>query len=217
MDVRVDECSFRDIVCVEMLSKQPRTQSKLLRRVLEQVLGGRSIGRTRKLPVKEHTASLLLAEDPLLFQVLLLLPCVHSLLLSAPIMPNYSLDESIAIIREYYTKRGYLVYSGLQFGVALVLYADQPDRVHSDFAVHVVSTALDWRTIQSLVRLMPALHKTLILAQVREDGSVHEIAMTNEHAPFRHHRERKAVGAQRKRAKVEASVQDTTTSNEVED
>lgn len=38
MDVRVEECSFRDIVCVEMLSKQPRTQSELLRRVLEQVL-----------------------------------------------------------------------------------------------------------------------------------------------------------------------------------
>ena len=69
---------------------------------------------------------------------------------------------------------------------------------------------LDWRMIQSLVRLMPDLHKTLLLASLHpgEDGtySVQELAMASEHAPFRHkhlERTRKAtqVGEQRKKQK----------------
>ena len=62
--------------------------------------------------------------------------------------------------------------------------------------------------IQSLVRLMPDLHKTLLLASLvkESDGTytVKELAMTTEHAPFRHkHAERlrqaTQVGTQRKR------------------
>lgn len=50
---------------------------------------------------------------------------------------------------------------------------------------------MDWRMIQSLVRLMPDLHKTLLLASLRRDEAtksytVEELAMTSEHAPFRH-------------------------------
>lgn len=49
---------------------------------------------------------------------------------------------------------------------------------------------------------MPDLHKTLILANmVHRDGHVviEELAFTTEHAPFRHRREQKEVGGQRKR------------------
>ena len=79
-------------------------------------------------------------------------------------------EERIAIVRLHYEGKGYRVHSGLQFGCELVLYADSPDRVHSDFCVHVppdrVGT-MDWRTLQTLVRSMPDLHKTLIVAHVR--------------------------------------------------
>ena len=63
--------------------------------------------------------------------------------------------------------------------------------------------------MQSLVRSMPDLHKTLILAQVRrplDDSAeyrVEELAMATEHAPFRHKkRETIVVGSQQKKVKA---------------
>jgi tRNA splicing endonuclease len=47
-------------------------------------------------------------------------------------------EERILIVRRHFEKKGYRVHSGLQFGCELVLYADIPQRVHSDFCVHVV-------------------------------------------------------------------------------
>jgi len=49
-----------------------------------------------------------------------------------------SFEERIRIVRDHFERKGYRVHSGLQFGCELVLYADDPDRVHSDFCVHVV-------------------------------------------------------------------------------
>lgn len=47
-------------------------------------------------------------------------------------------EEKIAFVRRYYEGKGYRVHSGLQFGCELVLYADDPQHVHSDFCIHVV-------------------------------------------------------------------------------
>ena len=47
-------------------------------------------------------------------------------------------EERVRIVREHYEEKGYRVHSGLQFGCELVLYADDPSKVHSDFCVHVV-------------------------------------------------------------------------------
>ena len=49
-----------------------------------------------------------------------------------------SWEEKIQIVRNHYTSKGYRVHSGLQFGCELVLYADDPSKVHSDFCIHVV-------------------------------------------------------------------------------
>jgi len=67
---------------------------------------------------------------------------------------------------------------------------------------------LDWRAIQTLVRSMPDLHKTLILANVVGDyrngtATVHELAMATEHAPFRHRTKMTEVGAQRKKPRTD--------------
>jgi hypothetical protein len=64
---------------------------------------------------------------------------------------------------------------------------------------------LDWEEIQTLVRSMPDLHKTLILAYVQETTElgkykVEEIAIATEHAPFRHRNVITEVGAQRKKS-----------------
>ena len=77
------------------------------------------------------------------------------------------------IVRRHFEAKGYRVHSGLQFGCELVLYADDPDRVHSDFCVHVVGKdeRLDWRTMQILARSMPDLHKTLILVNLRDTAN----------------------------------------------
>jgi len=143
-------------------------------------------------------------------------------------------EERIKIVRGHFERKGYRVHSGLQFGCELVLYADHPGLVHSDFCVHVVPRGkfkllncdnrvlttfsshstdkdgiLDWKVLQTLVRSMPSLHKTLILASVREIGNdeykVDEIAMATEHAPFRHKKVQTEVGAQRKKQKMETS------------
>jgi len=138
-------------------------------------------------------------------------------------MTSPTQEERIAIVRDHFQKKGYRVHSGLQFGCELVLYADSPGRVHSDFCVHVAGGCggdddgrLDWRTIQTLVRSMPDLHKTLIVANVREVGNdgcaddvddgggskversyvVDELAMATEHAPFRHKNVPRGVGTQ---------------------
>ena len=42
-------------------------------------------------------------------------------------------------LRKHFETKGYRVHSGLQFGCELVLYADDPSRVHSDFCVHLVA------------------------------------------------------------------------------
>lgn len=47
-------------------------------------------------------------------------------------------EKRVWKIREHFQGKGYRVHSGLQFGCELVLYADDPSKVHSDFAVHVV-------------------------------------------------------------------------------
>ena len=51
---------------------------------------------------------------------------------------NRSWEDRILLVRRYYEGQGYRVHSGLQFGCELVLYADDPSKVHSDFCVHVV-------------------------------------------------------------------------------
>ena len=161
-------------------------------------------------------------------------------------------EELIADAREHYTNLGYRVHSGLQFGCELVLYADHPQYVHSDFCVLVLPSdgRVDWRRIQCLTRSMPDYKKTLILAEVSvieedteegdedgearaDDGSggeeivssgagdddspvapktkrrkriikVKELAVSTEHAPFRHRTKKGAVdiGSQRKKQKT---------------
>jgi len=73
---------------------------------------------------------------------------------------------------------------------------------------------IDWRLIQTLVRSMPDLHKTLILAHVtkkRDENcydtrsdvddaySITEIAIASEHAPFRHKKMIREAGTQVKK------------------
>lgn len=114
-------------------------------------------------------------------------------------------EEKVEFVKQYYEEQGYRVHSGLQFGAELVLYADRPDLVHSDFCIHVTrdDESIDWREMQTLVRSMPDLHKTLVLANVKGiDGNnpyVEELAITTEHAPFRHRPKTIEVGAQKKK------------------
>ena len=131
-------------------------------------------------------------------------------------------SDRIAIARKHFEGKGYRAHSGLQFGCELVLYADLPSIVHSDFCVHIPAedTRLNWMTIQTLVRSMPDLHKTLIIANVKECSKgdadavtfdvtsskkyfkVEEIALSSEHAPFRHKSVTKGVGGQLKKQKI---------------
>mmetsp|Transcript_812 Transcript_812/g.1402 ORF Transcript_812/g.1402 Transcript_812/m.1402 type:complete len:142 (-) Transcript_812:1464-1889(-) len=114
-------------------------------------------------------------------------------------------EEQTSIARKYFERKGYRVHSGLQFGCELVLYADDPDKVHSDFCVHVVphDSQVNWMQIQVLARSMATLHKQLIMVNVRPtrrniEGSsvggvvdgylIDELAIANGHAPFRHKR-----------------------------
>ena len=91
------------------------------------------------------------------------------------------------------------------------------------FIYYFTEEPLDWRRIQTLVRSMPGLHKTLIIACVKQVMSkdsmdsttsrlvsgeekyridysqwkVEELAIASEHAPFRH-KNIKGVGMQLK-------------------
>ena len=47
-------------------------------------------------------------------------------------------EARVQKVRQWYQNKGYRVHSGFQFGCELVLYADDPSKVHSDFCVHVV-------------------------------------------------------------------------------
>jgi hypothetical protein len=79
--------------------------------------------------------------------------------------------------------------------------------------------------MQTLVRSMPDLHKTLILAHLRrrgnkndgddddDDWTVDELAMATEHAPFRHKRQilgKTSVGSQRKPRPAAPAAPDAT-------
>ena len=60
---------------------------------------------------------------------------------AASLEPPAAKDATTAaadMVRAQYEQRGYRVHSGLQFGTQYVLYADDPEKVHSDFAVKVV-------------------------------------------------------------------------------
>ncbi|KAI2507187.1 hypothetical protein MHU86_7253 [Fragilaria crotonensis] len=132
-------------------------------------------------------------------------------------LEGMSWEERIQILRKHFETKGYRVHSGLQFGCELVLYADDPDRVHSDFCVHLVDERMDWRTMQTLVRSMPDLHKTLIIAHIRETEEdafvVEELMMATEHAPFRQKHALKQVGEQRKKVKVATESNDKKQGN----
>jgi hypothetical protein len=62
----------------------------------------------------------------------------------------FNAEDRIAIVRDHYVRKGYRVHSGLQFGCELVLYADDPSRVHSDFCVHIVpyGMCVHWQGIK---------------------------------------------------------------------
>jgi tRNA intron endonuclease, catalytic C-terminal domain len=109
-------------------------------------------------------------------------------------------EDRIAKVRMHFQKKGYRVHSGLQFGCELVLYADDPSRVHSDFCVRLLPAdgSIEWPAMQSLVRSMSDYKKTLIVVHLREDGRIDELALGSEHAPFRH-RQKVAVGEQTKK------------------
>jgi hypothetical protein len=97
---------------------------------------------------------------------------------------------------------------------------------------------LDWRRIQILVRSMPSLHKTLILAHIRRrdnanasDNSqtaplshsswtIDELAIGTEHAPFRHKKQAfiQEPGEQQKKRKLdELSAQETQDADAAEE
>jgi tRNA splicing endonuclease len=56
-------------------------------------------------------------------------------------------EDSILIVRKHFERKGYRVHSGLQFGCELVLYADDPSRVHSDFCVYCVPESKWFRVL----------------------------------------------------------------------
>jgi hypothetical protein len=69
-----------------------------------------------------------------------------------------------------------------------------------------IDELIDWREMQTLVRSMPDLHKTLVLCLVSGEGDdriVQEIAMATEHAPFRQRTKKfsTSVGSQKKKKK----------------
>jgi len=121
-----------------------------------------------------------------------------------------TMDEQAKFVKRKYERMGYRVHSGLQFGADLVLYAHRPDLVHSDFCINISSDdeMIDFREMQSLVRSMPDLHKTLVLANVKTSNGtdfdsngthqVDELVVTTEHAPFRHRPKQVEIGAQKK-------------------
>ena len=192
-----------------------------------------------------------------------------------PSLSSLSEEERINIVRQHFCRKGYRVHSGLQFGTELVLYADDPAKVHSDFCVCVVpqgnyikttrcyrvwsgylntrighsqplpssipfsfnflslGEVLDWRRMQTLVRSMPELKKTLILAHVRPKDDLNanklaakqdlldyfeidEVAIATEHAPFRTKHapisvQATQVGTQRKGKKARTTASATST------
>ncbi|GMH66436.1 hypothetical protein TrLO_g10116 [Triparma laevis f. longispina] len=121
----------------------------------------------------------------------------------------------LSLLRSHYSSLGYRVHSGLQFGTDLVLYADSPSLVHSDFAVVLYNSSFDetesggfdWRRVQSLTRNMPDLHKKLIVARVvrteEEDWryDVKELMVKTFHRSFKAKKQDKAVGGQKKKKK----------------
>lgn len=137
-------------------------------------------------------------------------------------------EERTSIARRHFERKGFRVHSGLQFGCELVLYADDPDRVHSDFCVHVLpnDSRVNWMQIQILARSMATLHKQLTIVNVRpgtsvvenpirtddhlnheegigDDYVIDELAIASGHAPFRHkRREINPVGSQLKQKRT---------------
>eukprot|EP00526_Cylindrotheca_closterium_P026133 CAMPEP_0113623800 /NCGR_PEP_ID=MMETSP0017_2-20120614/12253_1 /TAXON_ID=2856 /ORGANISM="Cylindrotheca closterium" /LENGTH=62 /DNA_ID=CAMNT_0000533779 /DNA_START=14 /DNA_END=202 /DNA_ORIENTATION=- /assembly_acc=CAM_ASM_000147 len=47
-------------------------------------------------------------------------------------------EDKINVVKEHFIRKGYRVHSGLQFGSELVLYSDDPSKVHSDFCVYII-------------------------------------------------------------------------------
>jgi len=97
---------------------------------------------------------------------------------------SLSHEERCVIAKKHFQRKGYRVHSGLQFGCELVLYADDPGKVHSDFCVSLVGSdsSVNWLQIQTLARSMSTLHKQLVIVSITLVSREHEgsIAFTNE-------------------------------------
>ena len=117
-------------------------------------------------------------------------------------------DERISIAKKHFEEKGYRVLSGLQFGCEIVLYADDPNHVHSDFCVHVPNQDLNWMTLQTMTRSMSDFKKKLIIVDIipQSDGLdtnyiVEELQITSGHAPFKR-QVKTDVGSQVKKKRI---------------
>ncbi|KAF0700770.1 Aste57867_8723 [Aphanomyces stellatus] len=68
----------------------------------------------------------------------------------------------------HFRDAGWLVQSGLLYGVTYSLYRRSPDVVHSEYMVyvHASPTSLSWHALQMLTRLAEDVKKTVVLFQV---------------------------------------------------
>ncbi|ETV92778.1 tRNA-intron endonuclease [Aphanomyces invadans] len=93
-----------------------------------------------------------------------------------------------------YRSRGWIVQSGLLYGVTFVLYRMSPDIVHAEYMVYVHDTtsscALSWQLLQMLTRLAEDVKKTVLVCEVQRasdwDASLMYMGLVCKELCFRH-------------------------------
>lgn len=79
----------------------------------------------------------------------------------------------------FFRKNGWIVKSGLKYGVDFLLYKDLPGVVHSDFAILFVTSMISWLSLIATCRTVEQVKKKLIL--ITNDDSCE----TNDESKFK--------------------------------
>ncbi|EJW02793.1 hypothetical protein EDEG_02809 [Edhazardia aedis USNM 41457] len=78
-------------------------------------------------------------------------------------------EKKVQKIKEEFERQGFVVGNGLKYGVDLILYTDEKDKVHSKYAV-LLNRGQSFHQLISIQRICASVKKEFVLVDFRDDG-----------------------------------------------
>lgn len=85
-----------------------------------------------------------------------------------------SIENKINELKNYFEKQGYIIRDGLKYGTDILLYTENPNNVHSRYAV-LLYRKQTFQQIIAVQRVCNSCKKELIIALVENDIKLYKV------------------------------------------